>query len=112
MTFDWVVLRGEDSFVKYVLNCFWVIHVSAAVGEVKETAACMYIHYCGLGMEGEIMFQLSKWLPEQSTYSSGAAGLHCPGPAGLWQFAETARQEFCVTKSSQDMNSCVFDGLC
>lgn len=55
MAFDWVVLRGEDSFVKNVLNCVWVIHVSAAAGEAEETAACMYIHYCGLGMGGEIM---------------------------------------------------------
>lgn len=55
MAFDWVVLRGEDSFVKYVLSCFSVIHISTAVGEAEETAACMYIHYRGLGTGGEIM---------------------------------------------------------
>lgn len=36
-------------------TAFWVIHVSTAAGEAEETAACMYIHYCGLGMRGEIM---------------------------------------------------------
>lgn len=41
--------------MKYVLNCFSVIHVSTAAGEAEETAACMDIHYCGLGTGGEIM---------------------------------------------------------
>lgn len=36
---------------------------------------------------------------------------HATGPGGLWLFAETPEQQFCVTKSSQDVNSGVFDGL-
>lgn len=33
------------------------------------------------------------------------------GPGGLRLFAETSEQESCVTKSSQDVNSRVFDGV-
>lgn len=44
-------MKGEDSFVKYAVNCFSLIRVSAA----EETAACMYIHYHGLGTRGELM---------------------------------------------------------
>lgn len=55
MAFDWLVLREGASLVKYAPNCFWVIHVSTAAGEAEETAACMYIHSCRLGMAGEVM---------------------------------------------------------
>ncbi len=98
MAFDWVVPRGEDGFEKNGLKYFWVIHVSAAAGEAEETAACMYIHYCGLGMVKEIMCF-------SSSYSYTAV------LGGLWVFAETSEQEFCVTKSSLNMNLCIFDGL-
>lgn len=48
-------LSMSEGSVKHVLNCVWVIHVSTEAGEAEETAACMYIHYGGLGMGGEIM---------------------------------------------------------
>lgn len=93
MASDGVVLRGEDSFVKYILNCFSVIRVSTAAGEAEETAACRDIHYCGPGRRGQIMGFSSL-----CEHQNQVCPRHAVGPAGPGLFAETPQQDFSVTK--------------
>lgn len=72
-----MVLQGEDSFLKNVPNCFWIIDISTAEGEGRGNSG-MYGHSLlptWHGMRNNV-FQLSERLPEQSTYSTRTLQLY------------------------------------